>query len=585
MIQFSKHKKSFTLVDVLIGTFLLLVVFLGIFSAYQSGLKVISQSKARTGATATANQKIETIRNLSYQALGVKGGYPSGDIEPTENLTRNNINYTVATRVDYINDSFDGIGGDFCPNDYKKVEIRVSWSGQYEGEISLVTDISPKGIFQECAEIGGTLFVSVFNASGLSITGVNVDLEDVVSGLKKSCFTDGGDCFFVLPESIETYKISVSKTGYSTERTYGKNEIVDSTILANPSKIHATIFEGQVTSISFSIDNLSNLSIDTQSPESEGYWSDSFLDQNKIEELNNLLVSDGEVKLTIYEGEYSSSGYLISKTIIPSQLLKWKEFSFNDAELTDTDLKYQFLYFDGTSWALIPDTDLVGNFTGFDTSPIDISGLPKGKYPEIRLKANFSTADFLKTPVLYDWTVTWKSSQPKKIANVVFHLQGVKILGTDSEDNPVYKYSNDHITNQIGHIDISNLEWDSYGFSVDKFLTGLDLLSSEPEQPINLLPGTMQSVILNLKAENTLLVTIRDSTTLNPIFAASVRVYNLSLGYDMTQPTDGIGQAFFIPLQATTYNLEVQAPDYSIYSGTVSVSGDSAKIINLQRVE
>jgi type II secretory pathway component PulJ len=38
-------KKGFTFIDVLVGIALMLIVFLGIFGAYQLGLKVVGQSK------------------------------------------------------------------------------------------------------------------------------------------------------------------------------------------------------------------------------------------------------------------------------------------------------------------------------------------------------------------------------------------------------------------------------------------------------------------------------------------------------------------------------------------------------------
>ncbi|PIW89852.1 MAG: hypothetical protein COZ92_02390, partial [Candidatus Nealsonbacteria bacterium CG_4_8_14_3_um_filter_40_11] len=62
--------KGFTFIDVMVGTALVLIVFLGIFGAYQLALKVVSQSKARITATALSNQKIEMVRNLAYDDVG-----------------------------------------------------------------------------------------------------------------------------------------------------------------------------------------------------------------------------------------------------------------------------------------------------------------------------------------------------------------------------------------------------------------------------------------------------------------------------------------------------------------------------------
>ena len=62
--QKSNVRNGFTLVEVLVGTFLILIVFLGIFGAYQLGLRVVGQSRNQIVATAIANQEIENIRNL-----------------------------------------------------------------------------------------------------------------------------------------------------------------------------------------------------------------------------------------------------------------------------------------------------------------------------------------------------------------------------------------------------------------------------------------------------------------------------------------------------------------------------------------
>jgi len=159
------------------------------------------------------------------------------------------------------------------------------------------------------------------------------------------------------------------------------------------------------------------------------------------------------------------------------------------------------------------------------------------------------------------------------ISDVEFSLTGAKIIGIDGNENPVYKYSEDYITNELGQITISNLEWDSYTFFPDS----LDLIS--PEQPVSLAPDINQDIRLILQAENSLLVTVQDIDTGEPIFSAEV-------GLDSnTQYTDENGQTYFIPLEAFDYAIEIQAAGYTSYSGIVSVFGDTIKIINLQRIE
>lgn len=580
--QLTTHNSTgFTLVDILIGSALMVIVFVGFFGAFQGLLKVLAQSQHRVTALALANQKIEMARNLSYGDVGTEGGIPAGTIPETETVTRNSIDYCVKTTVVYVDDPFDGIApADLSPNDFKRLKVKVSWSGRFGGNTVLITDRAPENIEGG----GGTIFISVFNAEGKGISQANIHIiNDDVSPSIDANYQTNADGILVLPgapPSIGNYKISVAKTGYSSDRTYGSEEV------ANPSKPHATVFEGELTEISFSIDKLSNFSVDTKTMPDREKWEDSFADGSNISDSNNIDVNGGEVKLAMSGGDYQSPGFVVSVTISPATLVGWHQFSFNDDESSDTDIKYQFLYFDSSNWVLIPDDDLTIegtlNSAGFDDSPLDISGLDKDEYPEIRLKANLETFDVSLTPTLYDWKVLWNTTNPQKLADIKFYLQGGKIIGTNLDEDPIYKYSKDHITDSNGHINISGIEWDSYTFSINKEETGFDLMETDPSpQPVNLSPEDSISVVLYLKAENSLFVVVKDSSGGDFIFGASVRVYNLALGYDSTLSTNEDGETFFMPMEADTYNLEVTADGYQDYNGSVDVSGDMTEAVIL----
>jgi hypothetical protein len=576
--QFSN--KSFTLVDVLIGTFLILVVFLGIFGAYRLAVKVVGRSKNKITATYIANGIIEKVRNLPYESVGIISGFPDGVLEDVSTITFNNIEYMVETRVDFVVDDADGVvpPDDDCPNDYKKVEVKVSWTGNFGGEVELSTDIAPKSLAQECAISGGILSVSVFDAFGIMVPSPLIEIKDPANDQTiKTATPLEGKHYFSLPAS--SYKVVVSKANYSTERTFGTDEI------ATPERPHLIVIEDEITEASFSIDKVSSFSIDTLSPWEIDYFSDTFLDVSKIVESLDVVVSGGEVNLAKTNGDYKSSGHLVSTTILPTSLVNWDKFSFSDSEIAGTQISYQVLYFDSVDWLLVPDVDLPGNSVGFGLSPINLSVLNIVSYPQLRLKGNLSTTDLNFSPTLYDWQVSWVSSEPSIIPNTTFNLQGTKIIGTDSGDNPVYKYSQDHTSDGSGHIDIQNLEWDSYNFSVDP-ATGLDLIDTDPSpQPIDLFPDTNQVVKLYLEAENSLLVKVQDINTGDSIFSATSRLQNTGLGYDNTQYTNEEGETRFIPLEIADYDLEVQAPGYSSVLTSVSVTGDVVKIIELERLE
>ena len=569
-----KVSKGFTLIEVLVGTALMLIVFLGIFGVYQLGIKVVGQSKNRVIATAVATAEIEKIKNLPYDSIGIQGSFPEGILEESSEVIQSNVNFKIERRVDFVVDAADGIAlpEDECPNDYKKLEVKVFWTGLFGGSTILGTDIAPKDLNEECAEHGGILSVSVFNAYGIMVPSPLIEVED---GTFKSATPDDGKYYFSLPAS--TYKVIVSKEGYSAERTYGTEEIT------TPEKSHPIIIEDRLIEASFSIDKLSNFSVDTLFPGGEGYFSDPFSDGTKISESSNVSVSDGNVILTEIEGEYFPSGYLISTVIAPESLIKWKEFSFNDNTPDETQILYQFLYFDGENWILIPEEDLPGNSAGFENLPVNLSELNIVNYPQLKIKGSLSTQSSILSPVLYEWQLFWTEAVP--ISNMTFHLRGDKIIGSDAQENPVYKYFQDKTSNSSGHINIPNLEWDFYTFSIDPE-TDLDLINTDPSpQPVNLPPDSNLDVKLYFDSENSLLITAQNIETLSPIFSAAVRLLNSGLAYDVTQYTNDKGQTYFIPLEIATYNLEIQAPGYSSYSGEVSVSGDEIRIIKLEQIE
>ena len=426
----------------------MLIVFLGIFGAYQLGLKVVGVSKNKIIATAIASGRIEKIRNLPYLLIGTKDAqlpFCQGVLDSATTTFSNNVEYQVATEVKFVIDEADGTGvEDSCNWDYKRAEVKVSWSGRFSGEVKLVTDVSPKDKVQEVASCqaqpGGILSVRVFDAYGIMITSPLIEVFDPQTGqLIDSNIPQNGKHDF--PLAASTYKVVVSKQGYSSEKTYGIEEV------AAPTNPHPIVLEGQLTEASFSIDRLGSFSIET---------------------------------------------------------------------------------------------------------------------------------------------VTSAEEEVFPVPEVTFNLKGEKLLGYDTDETPVYKYSENHTTDSQGKIDIPNLEWDNYTFSLVP-ATDLNLVEIESPvgstatQPIGLVPDVIANVRLFLSAENTLLVTVQDQDTLEPVFAATARL--LKIDYDETQYTNSKGQTYFIPLEEANYNLEVEGPGYAVASTTVWVSGYTTKTIKLQQIE
>ncbi len=86
----------------------------------------------------------------------------------------------------------------------------------------------------------------------------------------------------------------------------------------------------------------------------------------------------------------------------------WGSFSFTN-NVSSGSIEYFVEYrVSGENFALVPDVDLPGNSSGFNSSPISLVSLNTVTYNELRLVAVLSGNATL--PRLQDWTVTWSET-------------------------------------------------------------------------------------------------------------------------------------------------------------------------------
>lgn len=589
--RFPPKNLGLTFIETLVGIALMLMVFLGIFGLIQLSLKVVAQSKVRITATALANQKIELARNLPYDKVGTVGGVPAGSIPETETVQRNRMNYTVKTTITYVDDPFDNtFPNDPLPWDYKKIKVAVSWSELFAGQVSLMSNVTPKGI--ETTGGGGIISILVFDANGQPVPQVSAHVENsiVAPPIDANYQTDNQGRLFLpgAPACNDCYKITASKADYSSERTYAVGEIVRGVVLATPDKPYLSVIEGQLSEISFTIDRLATKTVQTIRYAEEKTWGDSFDDESKISEKFQVVASSTLLAMILEEqapNQYFSSGYFLSATITPVSLVEWGRLNWSDETPISTEIKYQLLYFTAGNWVLIPDADLtvggVTNSQGFFDPPVDLSGIDPLKYPSVTLKANFSTTDPAQTPILFDWQITWFSSDTTTpVPNLAFTVTGAKSLGTDGSGQPVYKYQENLSTDSNGQLTIPNLEWDSYKITVSGTTTGYDLANSSPAQPINLDPNTPKTVVLKLAdhQSHTLLAAVKDPAG-QALAGANVRLFKT--GYDKTKLSSESGQTFFSPLSQTAYTLEVKMSGYQDWSEQINIAGQSEQTVTM----
>jgi len=216
-----KNQKGASLLDTVFGTALLLLVFVGLYGAFQLTLELVQSSKSKTGALAIANERMEFIRSLPYDDIGTVGGIPQGALLEEESKTLNGIEYTQRTFVQYADAPQDGAGGsdsNGITTDYKIVRVTVEW--QFRGETRsffLVTSIVPKGI--ESVSGGGTLRVTVLDSLGSPIPSAEVYVTNTTLTPPVSLLTftnTNGIVEFLGAPSANNYEVTVQKTNYST---------------------------------------------------------------------------------------------------------------------------------------------------------------------------------------------------------------------------------------------------------------------------------------------------------------------------------------------------------------------------------
>jgi prepilin-type N-terminal cleavage/methylation domain-containing protein len=159
-----RDQRGFTLVEVMVAIFILLVGVLGIVSMVDGANAVTSKTKAREGGTNIARSVIEISRSVRYRDLTATALLAALDSRPgMEDTVPLDSGYTISTRgIDYdstitvcsLDDPQDGLGShtgpiNFCPDsnalaagaastdrnpdDYKRVRVTLNWSTRATG--------------------------------------------------------------------------------------------------------------------------------------------------------------------------------------------------------------------------------------------------------------------------------------------------------------------------------------------------------------------------------------------------------------------------------------------------------------------
>ncbi|MGB4076588.1 MAG: carboxypeptidase-like regulatory domain-containing protein [Minisyncoccia bacterium] len=480
--------RGMSMIDVLVGTGLVLIIFLSLFGILRASLQISGIAKLKVVATALVSSHIEYLRSLPYDDVGTEGGIPAGVVPQYASSTNAGVSFDVRTYIEYADDAADGLGvvdTNGITTDYKQIKVVVSYTvGGIVRYVTLISTVAPKGI--ESTTGGGTLLISVVDAGGTAVAGATVHIENeaVSPAVDFSTFTDSSGQVLLpgAPTSTE-YQINVSKTGYSSAETYER----DATN-ANPTPGYFTVVAGSTTSGTFAIDRLATLLIRTFSPIDTFIWSDPLDTADDLYSITNVLVSGGALVLSGGPDTYAASGSALSTTTAPARLAAWTEATASAVEPLGTSLRYKVTDASGTP---LPDAEVPGNSAGF-TGTTDLSAVSTTTYPSLRLIAELSSGDPLLTPQLLLWSVEYEAG-PNPLPNVAFDMRGAKTVGSTSGGAPLYKTEFASTTDSSGERTLL-LEWDSYEFTVPAYT----IATSTPVPPYDVLPNTVIDAFLIL---------------------------------------------------------------------------------------
>jgi hypothetical protein len=253
---------GFSLVEVLVGTAIFLVVGIAFYGAFTSLFQLASGSQSRTLAVELADEQFEIVRNMPYINVGLTNDTietPYGVLPPTQTLTRGGYTFTVNLTVRNINLSTTTVQ---ASDKLVEVDVECTTCKDFQPVI-LTGQVSPANL--QSASYGGAIVIHVIDANGNPVEDATVNVQSLAtSSVQDTDVTDNNGTLNVIgvPPGASMYRITVTKSGYSSDRTYP----VRGSGNPNPNNPDATVLNLQVTNVTFAIDRLSTLTFSSVSP-------------------------------------------------------------------------------------------------------------------------------------------------------------------------------------------------------------------------------------------------------------------------------------------------------------------------------
>lgn len=564
---------GFSFVEILIVSAVMLIVFGGLLISFRYSLELISHSRAKLTALTLANDNMEYIRSLSYNAVGTVSGIPSGLIPQVSTTSLNGIVFTKRVLIEYIDDDGDGLGvadSNGITTDYKQAKVTLEWTLRgVTKEVFLVSNIIPRSIETDVG--GGTVRVNVFNDATVPLPGADVRLinNTLVPNIDVTRSSDAqGIALFGGAPAGADYEVIVTAPGYSTDQTYKAT-----TTIPNPTRLPIAVVEASVSTINMFIDELSNVAVTTFGNKVENVVTEPFTGTGGISTSTDSVVSGGRLQLQGAPGTYSASGVAYLTEITPTPLASWDYLLVDGNKSANTNVLVRLYTGTSSSYTLVPDSALPGNAAGFSIGAVDISALDAVAYPAVTLGVSLSTTNANETPTV-DAVVLGYIETATAFASRPLSFTGTKSIGTRADTSVIYKTVVSTTTSAQGSVTLANIEADAYTVAA----SGYDLAAVCRPTGLTIVPGSSTNLELLFAADTTNSLRVVATTAAGaPIIGAIVELAEGA--FSATKVTGRCGQVFFSGLSpAADYTLQVQAVGYTTQNlSNVDISGDEVQ--------
>ncbi|MFA7314574.1 MAG: prepilin-type N-terminal cleavage/methylation domain-containing protein [Candidatus Magasanikbacteria bacterium] len=315
-----KNKKAFTLIETIISIVVFVIFVFGIYGGIQFVYKVIYSSRTQVIEMSILNEQMEIIRNLDFLDVGIVSSTPAGVLTRNSTIYRNGVNYQVTRSIRNIDDPADGtieLGTDTSANDYKYVYLEVTCVDcQQRSALSIYTYVS--SYFPQDTSNSGAIFVNVKDSHEQNLVGVNVhvvsDDPSIKIDMVDTTDNNGMLKIYDVEPCFQCYKITVSTTGYTSDKTVSSTEYG----ISIPKKYHITVNSKTVSSANFQIDKPAQINLTTVNTACEPVGNVSFsvagggivaTTPDRYNYENTISTnSSGEISLTdLHWGEYNFS--------------------------------------------------------------------------------------------------------------------------------------------------------------------------------------------------------------------------------------------------------------------------------------